>query len=112
MNQDTRKLFVVKIPIEHRAFIEANPRVAKVIGSSISQLVEIYEKIEKAKSIITDPNFISSFIDNGTVEQALKFINAALESAKGDTAKINNVSREVLDLVKEKLGNDIFETIF
>lgn len=110
MNQEVKGLIAVKIPIEHRAFLEANPRFAKTVGTVVGNLVEVYEKIEKMKDMLKDPKLLKSLIDVGTAEQANVFIDIALEAAKGSAIKIDNVSREVLDRVKEELGKDALET--
>lgn len=110
MSKEINGMIATKIPMEYRIFIEANPRLAKVVGNVIGNLVETYEKIEGIKDILKDPNYLAALIDVGTVDQASSFVDKALESAKS-AIKINNVSREVLDLVKEKLGKDAFETI-
>ena len=111
MNQEIKGLICVKIPKEQTAFLEANPRLVKVVGNVVGNLVDVYGKIEKMSDTLKDPNFLTELIDAGTVDQAIEFVNMALKSAKDGAIMIDNVSREVLDKVKEKLGKEVIETM-
>lgn len=102
----------VKIPQEHREFLESNPRLAQMVGNTVTHLIEIYSKVEGLKELVRRPELLASLIDVGTVDQATAFVNVAMEAAQNGAIKIDNVSKEVFEKVKEQLGDSAFTTDF
>ncbi len=111
MNEEEKvSVACLKMPTEHMDFVKGNPRLAKVIGTSIVSLMEIYSKIEVLKDMIKDKNFIAPLLDKGTPEEAVKFIEAAIEASTTSFVNLKDVSREALEQIKERLGSNLVET--
>lgn len=94
---------VLDIPIKHKAFVEANPLLAKVVGMGVSTVSALMRDLERTKNLLAS-DMTLALVENGTKEEAKDFIQACFEAiVKGNMKQFYGVSEEEYESMKEKI---------
>jgi hypothetical protein len=114
MKKDTSKvseMACIRIPVGHQEFLEANPRVAQVVGKMLMTIHELSQGIEIMKSMMRDSDKLVHLIEDGTREDLEAFVEAALLSQQEDgILHVKNLPPGAYEKIKERLKGKATET--
>jgi hypothetical protein len=99
----------LRIPKSMFPFLKKNPKVAQAVGMGIITISNLQNNIEEVEKFLLSGE-LDYLLEDGSKEELQEFIEVALDSQKNGIFEAGEVSEDVLDALKEKLGDQIVTT--